>query len=84
MTAYLPSRRDPGPAYWAWAAATACAAAAPFPFFWAPPLWVELLLAPPSWPALPCASGRCSAPWQPAIRAGPEHGQAGIRSRKAA
>ena len=38
---------NPGPVYWASAAAMACAVAAPFPFFWAPPLWVAALLAPP-------------------------------------
>jgi hypothetical protein len=45
-------RGDPGPVYWASAAAIACAAAAPLPFFWAPPLWVAVLLAPPPLPAL--------------------------------
>src|ERR671938_1827893 len=45
-------RADPGPGYWACAAAMACAAAAPLPFFWAPPLWVAFLLAPPRLPAL--------------------------------
>ena len=43
---------DPGPVYWTSAAAMACAVAAPLPFFWAPPLWVALLLAPPPLPAL--------------------------------
>jgi hypothetical protein len=53
LQAWLGQRRaDPGPLYWASAAAMACAAAAPFPFFWAPPLWVAFLLAPPQLPAL--------------------------------
>jgi hypothetical protein len=43
---------DPGPVYWASAAAMACAVVAPLPFFWAPPLWVAFLLAPPPLPAL--------------------------------
>jgi len=40
-------RRDPGPLYWAAAAGIAACLAAPLPFFWAPPVWIGLLMAPP-------------------------------------
>lgn len=58
-----PRRCDPGLVYWASAAALACAVAAPFPFFWVPPLWVLLLLAPPPpWTAFALGAARRAGP----------------------
>lgn len=37
--------RDPGPLYWGLATSLAAVLIGPAPFFWAPPVWVAMLLA---------------------------------------